>query len=139
VSNTFHGRDILAPVAAQLSLGLEPERLGPQVAELQMLDWPRPRCAGNRIEGIVEWIDRFGNLITNISVDLLSAAKQSGMCKVTCGATVVANISSTYGECPRGATIALVGSSGKLEMAVVDGNASQKLDARVGSSVVVGW
>ncbi len=53
VSHTFHGRDILAPVAAQLSLGLEPERLGPAVQELLMLDWPEPRGATNRIEGAV--------------------------------------------------------------------------------------
>ena len=44
VSNTFHGRDILAPVAGQLSLGLEPERLGPIVSELKMLDWPEPKA-----------------------------------------------------------------------------------------------
>ena len=43
VSHTFHGRDILAPVAAQLSVGLEPERLGPAVQELLMLDWPEPK------------------------------------------------------------------------------------------------
>jgi S-adenosyl-L-methionine hydrolase (adenosine-forming) len=139
VSNTFHGRDILAPVAAQLSLGLEPERLGPQIADLQMLDWPQARRAGSRIEGVVEWIDRFGNLITNISADLLSAAKQSTTCKVTCGAAVVAGISTTYGECERGSTIALVGSSGRIEIAVVDGSALHSLNAKVGSSVVVEW
>jgi S-adenosyl-L-methionine hydrolase (adenosine-forming) len=139
VSNTFHGRDILAPVAAQLSLGLEPERLGPPIAELQMLDWPQPQRVGNRIEGAVEWIDRFGNLITSISSDLLSAAKQSAACKITCGTAVVAWISTTYGASSRGTTIALVGSSGRLEVAVVDGNASQKLNATVGSPIVVEW
>lgn len=139
VSNTFHGRDILSPVAAQLSLGLEPERLGPQITELQMLDWPQPQRAGNRLEGVVEWTDRFGNLITNISADLLSAAKQSPTCKVTCSAAVVAGISMTYGGSPRGSTITLVGSSGKLEVAVVDGNASQKLNVKTGSPIVVEW
>ncbi|MCC7083695.1 MAG: SAM-dependent chlorinase/fluorinase [Pirellulales bacterium] len=139
VSNTFHGRDILAPIAAQLSLGLESERLGPQVNELQMLDWPQPRSVGNRIEGVVEWIDPFGNLITNVSADLLSAANRSAACKVTCGDAVVTGISTTYENRPRGATIALVGSGGKLEIAVVEGNATQKLNIIVGLPVVVEW
>ncbi len=66
VSKTFHGRDILAPVAAQLSLGLEPERLGVAVHEIETLDWLEPNRQGNRIDGAVRWIDHFGNLITNI-------------------------------------------------------------------------
>jgi S-adenosylmethionine hydrolase len=139
VSNTFHGRDILAPVAAQLSLGLEPERLGPQITDLQMFDWPEPQVAANRIDGVVDWIDRFGNLITNIPSDLLSAAKQSAECKIACGAAIVAGISTTYGERPCGTTIALIGSSGKLEVAIVEGDASQKLSAKTGSPVVVEW
>jgi S-adenosylmethionine hydrolase len=139
VSNTFHGRDVVAPVAAQLSLGLEPERLGPQITALHMLDWPQPRCVGHRMEGIVEWIDRFGNLITNISADMLGAAGQSAECKVTCGAAIVAGISMTYGDRPHGAAIALVGSSGKLEVAVVNGNAAQMLNIKARSPVVVEW
>ena len=67
VSNTFHGRDIMAPVAAQLSLGMEPDRLGPPRAELVELDWPQPRIESNAIVGEVIWIDGFGNLISNIT------------------------------------------------------------------------
>src|SRR5438270_1372894 len=49
VSNTFHGRDILAPIAAQLSLGMEPDRLGPSISGLVELDWPTPQVEPNRI------------------------------------------------------------------------------------------
>src|SRR5262245_7189304 len=75
VSNTFHGRDILAPVAAQLSLGLEPERLGPALAQIRTLDWQEPIVTANRIEGAVRWIDRFGNLITNVTASMLAPGR----------------------------------------------------------------
>jgi S-adenosylmethionine hydrolase len=139
VSNTFHGRDILAPVAAQLSLGLEPEQLGPSVARLQMLDWPTPRRQGNRIDGVIEWIDRFGNLITNVPVDMLSEARRAKVCKVAVRASVIAGLSSTYGSRPRGELIALIGSSGRLEIAVVDGSAATTLGATAGDVVAVEW
>jgi S-adenosyl-L-methionine hydrolase (adenosine-forming) len=139
VSNTFHGRDILAPVAGQLSLGLEPEQLGSTIADLQMLDWSQPRRVGNRIEGVVEWIDRFGNLITNISADSFSEARQSATCKIICGQVIVAGLSGTYGERSPGEPTALVGSSGRLEIAIVDGNAGQKFEAKVGATVAIEW
>src|SRR5262245_50189044 len=75
VSHTFHGRDILAPVAAQLSLGLEPERLGPALAQIRTLDWQEPIVTANRIEGAVRWIDRFGNLITNVTASMLAPGR----------------------------------------------------------------
>jgi S-adenosylmethionine hydrolase len=139
VSNTFHGRDILAPVAAQLSLGLEPERLGPTKAELQTFDWPLPRREGHRLVGAVEWIDRFGNLVTNIPSDMLTEARQTPSIKVTCSKCVVTKLSATYGDCHRGEVVALVGSSGRLEIAVVEGNAAQTIDTKVGAEVIVEW
>ncbi len=72
VSATFHGRDIMAPVAARLALGLDPQRLGPPLDRLAMLDWPAARAAASRIDGAVIEIDAFGNLITNITADMLA-------------------------------------------------------------------
>ena len=80
VSATFHGRDVMAPVAAHLSLGLDPEKLGPPLAKLAMLDWPEPVVSSGRIEGEILDVDSFGNLITNIDAELLaqsSVARQA--------------------------------------------------------------
>ena len=69
VSTTFHGRDIMAPVAARLSLGLEPEQLGPSLERLIVVEWPRARLLDRKIAGHVIEIDSFGNLITNIAAE----------------------------------------------------------------------
>src|SRR5438128_2566059 len=66
VSATFHGRDILAPVAGHLSRGLPPDELGPRTSQWVTLNLPAPRPGAKRIEGEVVFVDDFGNLITNI-------------------------------------------------------------------------
>ena len=71
VSRTFHGRDIMAPVAARLSLGLAPEKLGPPLKQLVELPWAEVQQVPNRIEGEVIEVDSFGNLITNITRAML--------------------------------------------------------------------
>src|SRR5205814_917454 len=71
VSATFHGRDIMAPVAARLSLGLEPDELGRSLDRLIELQWPEVRVAANKIEGSIQSVDTFGNLVTDITADAL--------------------------------------------------------------------
>jgi len=71
VSSTFHGRDIMAPVAAHLSLGVPPERLGPPVLGLIEIEWPEVRQSLKRLEGVVQEIDSFGNLITNVTAEMI--------------------------------------------------------------------
>jgi S-adenosyl-L-methionine hydrolase (adenosine-forming) len=137
VSHTFHGRDILAPVAAQLSLGLEPERLGPAVQEMTMLDWPEPRRDGRRIEGAVRWIDRFGNLITNIGGGLLADQKQPSAVRIQCAAHEIVGLTQAYSNRGNSELTALVGSSGYLEIAVVNGSAAQMLKTQAGAPVIV--
>ena len=139
VSHTFHGRDILAPVAAQLSLGLEPERLGPTLTQIQTLDWHEPVVAENRIEGAVRWIDRFGNLITNITASMLAPGRAAGGLTIDCAGHEIAGLSDFYGQHSRGTLAALVGSSGYLEIAVAEGNAAQALSVAVGTPVAVQW
>jgi S-adenosylmethionine hydrolase len=138
VSQTFHGRDILAPVAAQLSLGLEPERLGPAIDQLQMLDWPEPSRSGNRIDGQVLWIDRFGNAITNITSGML-ADGGSNCVRIQCAGREITDLVNVYGNRKQGELIALIGSSGYLELAVVDGSAGKMLRIENGAPVAVEW
>ena len=136
VSATFHGRDILAPVAAHLSLGLEPNRLGPPHADLVELDLPRPRRAADGIEGRVIGIDSFGNLLTNIPAELLHDRERSA-CKVLCRERVIDGIVHTYGNASPGTLVALIGSHNALEIAVVCGNAAIEFSAHVGDEVAV--
>ncbi len=137
VSATFHGRDVMAPVAAHLSRGLDPEKLGPPLAKLVMLDWPEPVVSSGRIEGEVLDVDSFGNVTTNIDADLLAKSLAGRPARVGLGEDEVEGIRSTYGDGPEGALIALVGSTGRLELAIVGGSAAATLGARIGDSVIV--
>lgn len=139
VSTTFHGRDIMAPVAAQISLGMEPDRLGPARPDMLDLDWPAPEIEANSVRGQVSWIDGFGNLITNIPTSVLPALAHRGGAIVEIGDRTIQGIGRTYGERPTGAPVALVGSSGFMEVAVVNGSAVTTLGASVGAMVAIHW
>ncbi len=139
VSRTFHGRDIMAPAAAQLSLGTPMEQFGEPIDGLTMLRWPEPETSANCITGAVVAIDSFGNLISNIPAEALAAAGDSSSVAVTCAGTTTDGIVETYGRRPPGSAIALIGSAGKLELAVVAGNAAQQLGAQIGDPITVTW
>jgi len=137
VSATFHGRDIMAPVAARLSLGLDPEKLGPPVESLELLDSPAVQLLASRIEGSVIDIDSFGNLITNVTVEMLSGRPTDERVCVICNIYETWGIFRAYGQQPGGTFIALVGSSGRLELAVVGDNAAERLGIHPGTPVIV--
>lgn len=138
VSATFHGRDIMAPVAAQLSLGLDPARLGPPHDGLVTLEWPTPRATAGGIEGHVLRIDSFGNLITNIRGAMLAEAPGESV-RVECkGHAAVAHV-RCYAQGRTGALVSLIGSSDWLELAVMGGNAAEALHVAPGEPVLVRW
>jgi S-adenosylmethionine hydrolase len=139
VSATFHGRDIMAPVAAQLTLGLDPARLGPPLEKLVALDWPAVRVKESSIEGEVLAIDSFGNLITNIAAGMLAGRPTDDRVRIVCGNHETRGICRTYGDRPPGTRIALLGSSGRLELAVVAGSAAESFGIRVGAAVALTW
>jgi S-adenosylmethionine hydrolase len=134
VANTFHGRDIMAPVAAHLSRGVPPSLLGPPHAQLVDLPWPEPERRGDLILGTVLHIDTFGNLITNLQQSDLQnmdpAAWEVSCCGQTCRAWV-----ACYAEAAPQTLVALFGSSNRLEIAVTNGNAAQQLEAHDGDAV----
>ena len=135
VSNTFHGRDVFAPVAAWLSLGVDPARLGPPVRSMRKIEWthPKPMKDGS-IEGRIVATDRFGNLITNIPASTLRTLKTP---IVSVADECIRGISKTYGSGKRGRLIALIGSAGMLEIAVVEGDAKKALSVDVGVPIDV--
>jgi S-adenosyl-L-methionine hydrolase (adenosine-forming) len=139
VSTTFHGRDIMAPVAARLAVGLDPDRLGPPLAQLMTLDWAEPRQKPDRIDGTVIEVDAFGNLITNITADLFGSRPTDRRACIVCNIYETWGIHYAYSEQPGGTLIALIGSGGRLELAIVRDNAAERLGVGVGTPVTVAW
>lgn len=137
VSGTFHGRDIFAPVAAHLSLGVNPARLGPRINEFKRLDVPGPvNAADGTLSGEVIYVDRFGNLITNIDRARIEAG-DARVLSVTIGKKEIEGLSATYSDGRPGETLALIGSSGYLEIAENCGNACESLGCSRGEKVTV--
>lgn len=139
LSDTFHGRDIFAPVAGHLSLGLEPRFLGPRAGELVTIDWPSPRLSKETLVAMILWADSFGNLITNVSREdygpklegrpILIKGKGRGW--------RIDQIHRTYGESRPGQPVALFGSGGLLEITVNRGNALNALGLKPGDPVTI--
>lgn len=135
ISPTFHGRDIFAPVAAHLAAGVTPSKFGPQVKDPVRLALGHPIRTGKRFWlGEVAHIDRFGNLITNLPVEEFPLIAQRG-CLVKAGLEAIEGPSPNYASGAPGAPIVLIGSSGRLEIAVNQGRADRKLGVAIGSPV----
>lgn len=135
-SPTFHGRDIFAPVAAHLSLGADPGEFGEQIERIEELyATPALRVEG-LITGSVIFVDSFGNLITNISGDDIRSLDDRAI-EVTVRGQHIKGVDKTYGDVRKGLLVALIGSSGRLEIAVNSGSASETIGASVGERVTV--
>jgi S-adenosylmethionine hydrolase len=120
VSPVFHGRDIMAPAAAYLSLGIDPSCLGKKCQKMKILPDTRPIRKGGKIIGRVIWIDRFGNLITNITVEQTKGNKV-----VRVAGEIIGPLQGTFSDVRKGYPLAYIGSGGHLEIAVREGSASE--------------
>jgi S-adenosylmethionine hydrolase len=132
---TFHGRDIFAPVAGRLSKGLDPQELGPSVSEWARLETPAPRTIANGTVGEVLFVDPFGNLISNIPEEQVRKKPD----RLLVGKHWFKRFAwvRTYAEAKSGTLAALISSDGKLEVAVVQGNAARRFRACVGTPLGV--
>lgn len=139
VAPTFHGRDVMAPVAAHLSLGLDPERLGPPHPLLAAIQWPGAVKVANRIDGEVTSTDSFGNLVTNITREMLAGVPTDESVGVVCDEHETRGIFTAYADQPPMTLIALIGSNDCLELAIVDDSAAIMLGVGVGAPVQVRW
>jgi len=139
VSATFHGRDILGPVAAHLSLGVPLERFGDPLGHMLQLEWPEVRVEKGKIDGVIESIDSFGNLITNIREDQLGDVPRDESVRIVCDEHETTGIFRTYGDQPEMTLIALVGSTGKLELAIVGDSAKVMLGVEKGTAIKILW
>jgi S-adenosyl-L-methionine hydrolase (adenosine-forming) len=139
VSATFHGRDILAPVAAHWSLGVDIARFGPPIDPERLVPLAQSvvRCASNELVGEIELIDAFGNCISNITRADFPADHVPAECRIEIVGRLIAGVSRCYGEHPVGSALALIGSSGNLEVAVAQGHAAQTLHVQPGAEIRV--
>jgi len=128
-SDTFHGRDIMAPVAGMSASGTAVDKLSRPLAAPILLG-VAPATDG--VRGEVIQIDHFGNATTNISYDRLRPQLDR---KVRVRNRNVGRLRRTYQDVAPGKVVALIGSSGLLEIAVRDGSASDDLKIRVGDPV----
>ncbi|MCJ8278765.1 MAG: SAM-dependent chlorinase/fluorinase [Rivularia sp. ALOHA_DT_140] len=134
VSNTFHGRDIFAPVGAHLANGVSLRKLGQEVNldSLIKLDLPECQKMDDSIAGCIQYIDHFGNLVTNIPQSDVEGNNWS----VEIRGNII-QAQETYSDVKVGEMIALIGSHGWVEIAVNSGNARLELDVEIGSQIQV--
>ena len=132
VSPTFQGRDLFAPVAAHLSLGVDLRRLGPVITNPVPLPWPEPFFAPEIIKGEIIYVDRFGNLVSNLAAGAFRSWLKGGNFQIEVGPVTLTKLHRTYGEAAPGEVLALVGSHGFLEIACARGSAAARLRAAVG-------
>ena len=137
LSNTFHGRDIFAPVAAHLSRGVSIDKLGSPVAQPLQLPVPRPEVTDKAVIGQVIWIDSFGNLVTNISHEILESLEGQDSVVIRAGSTEIDHLNRSYAESTIGEVLAIVGSFNRLEISVNQGNAAQVLGLKRGDRVAI--
>jgi S-adenosyl-L-methionine hydrolase (adenosine-forming) len=138
ISYVFHGRDIFSPVAAHLANGVALADLGTSFENAVRLALPKPDQTQTGWRGEVTYIDHFGNISTNIRVEHRGESmKRKEDISVHLNDHAIHGMVNTFGERPVGDLIALIGSTGNLGVAVVNGNAAALLDAKVGDPVEV--
>jgi S-adenosylmethionine hydrolase len=154
ISPVFHGRDIFAPAAAHLVVGVDLRRMGPPVTDPVLLPLPGLTVARGQVTGDVVHADRFGNLTTSVGrltwdgdrLTLTPAFRRrstpgarfdAGRATVEVAGQRLTGVHRTYGALQVGEPAAVVGSTGFLEISVRQGNAAQQLGVQIGDPVVV--
>src|SRR5262249_41964041 len=137
LSNTFHARDIFAPSAAYLTKGVDSEKFGEEVSDFVRFNAPRPKPAPGGFKGVVLKVDRFGNLITNISAQEAPSLfeGQAPAFKVTVGKKEITSLRTAYADAIPGEVFAIAGSMGYLEIACNRASAAQTVGVGKGAEV----
>ena len=127
IAHTFHGRDIFAPVAAHLSRGVDPGKMGHPISDPMPLKIPRAQQTEEVLTGQVLRVDHFGNLISNILHKDLDQFSGSARPVIKIGDLMIEGLCKTYADVSGGEILAMIGSSGLLEIAVNLGRACDRL------------
>ncbi len=135
-SQTFHARDVFAPVAARAAAGISASRLGTKVSEFERLTLPVPRRIDDRLDGQVIHVDRFGNLISNIRAEDVTGFRQDELL-ISIRGVEIHGVVANYSAVREGRPLALWNSWGRLELAVRNDSAARHLRARIGDRVEI--
>ncbi len=137
-SKTFEARDKMAPVVGWLSRGLKPDAFGPKLGELKKREFAEPEMRKGEIRGSILYVDRFGNLITNIPASLwqdFCGSKKRTKMRLYAGPKELGVYHETYEEARKGEVFFLVGSLGLLEVAAREDSARVRTGLRPGALV----
>jgi S-adenosylmethionine hydrolase len=137
VSSTFHGRDIFAPVAAHIANGVALHDLGPHIDDLVALPIAQPHVAPERITCEVVHVDHFGNAITNLDAATLASWSRGRAVNVVATGHTLGDVRRTYADAAPGDALALIESTGHVEIAVRDGSAAAVLGIARRSTITV--
>lgn len=134
LSSTFHTRDIFAPVAAYLSLGVDIKEFGTVARECLRFTFPQPNLTKKSLVGETIHIDNFGNMITNMGTELVQNEK---IIKIVVGKREITRLAQSYFDIPENDLGVVIGSSGFLEIAANQGNAQKLSKGRIGTPVKI--
>ena len=135
LSNTFHGRDIFAPVGALLARGENPSQFGKLVSAMTYDPIPVPMVDKDFIEGEIIYVDHFGNLISNIDSKYICRGKRL---EINLGGLVITNLGETFNqEKAVGDFVALIGSHDHLEISIYKGDAAKTANIGEGTKITV--
>jgi S-adenosylmethionine hydrolase len=132
-SRTFHGRDIFAPVGAHISMGLGIEEVGTEIFDFIDLDFGAGIKTADSFRGKVIFIDIFGNIVTNISSDIVDL-KYGNTLEIE---GIKVPFLNSYGFCNERETLALIGSHSYLEVAVNQGNAARLFNKKIDDEIII--
>src|SRR4029077_7911118 len=140
ISNTFHARDIFAPIAAWLAKGVDSDKFGGEITDFVRFNTPKPKSVdGSTLRGVVLKVDRFGNLVTNITpqdAPMLFGVDPAPF-TISVGQHEITEIHSNYSEGAPGEVFAILGSMGYLEIASGRGSAAKIIGSGKGTEVMV--
>ena len=136
ISATFHGRDVFAPVAAHLSLGVPPAAFGETLEDMVRTEVPAVIREGQRLHGEIIYIDRFGNLFTNIQRHDLSGITEERL-EIILGSLRIIGLAASYSTVAEGDFAAVFNSWGLLEIVLTRDNAQKRSGAKLGDKVEI--
>jgi hypothetical protein len=137
VSSTFHGRDIFAPVSAYLAKGVVIEKLGPKLKGIKQLDLPQPKIKGNTLRGEVIYIDRFGNLVTNIKKDAFLSFLGGRRFIARLNNRRITKICDFYSQAQEDKPFLVEGGFSLLEVSLKNKSAQEYFRTKIGGKIVI--
>ncbi|MEA2054842.1 MAG: SAM-dependent chlorinase/fluorinase [Candidatus Thermoplasmatota archaeon] len=136
VSTTFHGRDIFSPIAAHISLGVSPHEMGKAFADYRSLDFG-DASTDNVITGKIIFVDKFGNIITNIPKEIVGLKNGDSVKAGIASKEFEIKFVKSYGYAEKNDILLTISSSNFLEISCRDGNACKILGANIGEKIEI--